>query len=110
MSTIVGLLVVLGAGFFFVAGVGVIRLPDAFCRMHAASKASSAGIGLVMLATAIHFGDVFTVLKCVLVIAFIFLSTPVAAHILARAAYLKKAERSSLTSVDEIASELRLEN
>jgi multicomponent Na+:H+ antiporter subunit G len=88
MSSIVtAVLLVLGSGFMLLAGVGVIRLPDLFMRMQAATKAATLGVGCMLLAVAVHFSDLAVTTRVVLVIAFVFLTAPVAAHVIARAAY-----------------------
>ena len=81
------LLIVIGSGFMLLAGVGVVRMPDLFMRMQAATKAATLGAGCMLLAVIVHFGDVAVATRAFLVIAFIFLTAPVAAHMIARAAY-----------------------
>ena len=79
---------VLGGAFMLLSAVGVVRMPDVYMRLQVASKASSLGAGLFMLAVAIHFAELDIVVRALLVVAFIFLTTPVSAHLLGRAAYL----------------------
>ena len=80
-------LIVTGSAFMLVAGLGVIRMPDLFMRMQAATKAATLGAGCMLLAVAVHFGDLMIVTRALLVIAFICLTAPVEAHTIARAAY-----------------------
>jgi multicomponent Na+:H+ antiporter subunit G len=80
-------LIVIGGGFMLLAGVGIVRMPDLFMRMQAATKAATLGSGCMLLAVALHFGELTVVTRVVLVTAFIFLTAPVAAHMIARAAY-----------------------
>lgn len=75
---------VLGAAFSLVASVGVLRLPDLLTRMHAASKAGAVGGGLVLLAVALMSFDAGVALRAVVSIVFLLLTTPLAAHLLAR--------------------------
>ena len=56
MSPIVALLLLLGALFMLLAGVGLVRLPDLYLRMSATSKAATLGASLVLLGAALHFG------------------------------------------------------
>jgi multicomponent Na+:H+ antiporter subunit G len=56
-------------------------------RMQAATKAATLGAGCMLLAVAIHFGELTVVARAMLVTAFVFLTAPVAAHMIARAAY-----------------------
>jgi multicomponent Na+:H+ antiporter subunit G len=88
MSDIItALLVVVGGAFMLLAGVGVVRMPDLFMRMQAATKAATLGAGCMLLAVAVHFGEPTVVTRALLVTAFVFLTAPVAAHMIARAAY-----------------------
>ena len=75
----------LGAAFTLVATIGVLRLPDLYTRMHAASKAGAVGGGLVLLAIALMCFDAGVALRAVVGMIFLLLTTPVAAHLLARA-------------------------
>lgn len=80
-------LLLAGASFACLAALGVARMQDLYVRMHAATKAGSAGAGLVLMAAAIHFGDVGTYLRAAAAILFLLMTAPVAAHMIARAAY-----------------------
>lgn len=80
-------LIVVGGAFMLLAGVGVVRMPDLFMRMQAATKAATLGVGCMLLAVAVHFGELTIVTRALLVTAFVFLTAPVAAHMIARAAY-----------------------
>ena len=81
----VALLILLGAIISLVASIGLLRLPDLFTRMHAVSKAGTAGSGLVLVAVAVQSADMATTIKCLAAIVFIFLTTPISAHLLAKA-------------------------
>lgn len=82
------LLFVLGSFLMFLAGVGLLRLPDVFLRMSAATKASTLGAGFILLAAALYFEDLGTTSRAIATIFFLFLTGPVAAHRIARAAYI----------------------
>lgn len=81
------IMVLLGGFFAFVAGLGVLRLPDVLIRMHATTKAGTLASGLIMLAVAIGFGDAPTVARAVAIMFFLLLTAPVAAHMIGRAAF-----------------------
>jgi multicomponent Na+:H+ antiporter subunit G len=81
-------LMLLGSGFMLLSAIGVIRMPDVYMRLQVASKASSLGAGCLMAAVAIHFAELGIVARAALVVTFIFLTTPVSAHLIGRAAYL----------------------
>jgi multicomponent Na+:H+ antiporter subunit G len=93
----------LGAFFVFVAGLGVWRFKDIYMRMHAATKAGSLGLGMLLLAVAVQDPSPTLVIKCLLIISFIFLTAPIAAHMISRAAYIHQSGLSDKTRFDELA-------
>jgi multicomponent Na+:H+ antiporter subunit G len=98
-------LLVLGGFFMLLAGVGVARMPDMFMRMQAATKAATLGVGCMLLAVAVHFNDLGVTTRALLVTAFVFLTAPVAAHVIARAAYSVGVPLWSGTFCDELREE-----
>lgn len=89
-----------------VAAIGVVRLPDIMMRMHATTKAGTVGLGLVFLAVALFFGHVDTSMRAAIAVAFIFLTAPVGAHVIGRAAYWLGTPLWKGTIVDELRSGL----
>ena len=87
VDLLVAALLLLGALFAFVAGVGLIRLPDLYTRMHAASKAGTLGSGVLLIALAVHDGTAGTASRALAGVVFFLLTAPISAHLLARAAY-----------------------
>ncbi len=88
MSELVSaLLLLIGATFMLLAAVGVARMPDLLTRMQTATKASTLGIGCLLLAVAVHFSQLSIITRALATIAFVFLTAPVAAHMIGRAAY-----------------------
>jgi multicomponent Na+:H+ antiporter subunit G len=77
----------LGAGFALVASIGLLRMPDLPTRLHATSKAGSLGTGLILFGVALFHHDLGVSARAVVTALFILLTGPVAAHIIARAAY-----------------------
>jgi len=94
----------LGTFLMVVTALGLLRLPDVFCRMHAAGKAGTLGVVLIILGTTVAFAgtpnDVSV--RGALAIVFQFLTTPAATHLLARAAYVCDYPLSERTAVDEL--------
>ena len=84
-ATIVAFLA-LGLGFSIVSAIGVLRLPDIYSRAHAASEVDALGAGLALGGVAVAAGPGSTALKAVLLLVFIFITNPTAAHAIARAA------------------------
>lgn len=81
------LLSVLGVAFLVLAAVGILRLPDLYCRASATTKAATLGVGCVLASSAIHFGDTAVTTRVLATIAFLLLTAPVAAHMISRSAY-----------------------
>ncbi len=76
-----------GVFFLFVGTLGLLRLPDVYCRLHATTKCDTLGAGLVLLSLALQ-SSFAAAIKLGLIIVFILITNPVAAHIIARAAYV----------------------
>lgn len=76
-----------GGAFFLVVGtVGLLRMPDVYTRLHAAAKCDTLGAGLVLAGQAVLFGPSNSSLKLIVLILFIWITSPTAAHVMARAA------------------------
>ncbi|MBE0593188.1 MAG: monovalent cation/H(+) antiporter subunit G [Gemmatimonadales bacterium] len=89
MSQWIGAILLLGGSVVCLfAAIGVLRLPDFFMRMHAATKAGVAGSGLVLLGVAVFDGSAATWTKAVLAVVFLLVTTPVAGHLIGRAGYV----------------------
>jgi len=102
---VAGGFLVCGACFSLLAALGLLRFPDIFTRLHAATKAGTVGAGFVLLAVALASFDVSVALRALGGIAFIVLTSPIAAHLLARAAYLSGDRPSNITVVNELENE-----
>jgi multicomponent Na+:H+ antiporter subunit G len=98
----VAVLLVIGGLFCLLGGVGILRMPDLFTRMQAATKAGTLGAGLVTVAAALAFEDLGAALRCGLVIVFLFLTAPVGAHLIARAAHRSGVSMWGQTRVDQL--------
>ncbi len=97
-------LVLGGVALVLLAAVGVVRFPDAFARMHAATKAATLGSALVVAAAVARDRGTGDTVELVLAILFLFVTSPAAGHMVARAAYRAGTELSPATSVDELAT------
>lgn len=95
-----------GSAICLIAAMGVLRLPDFFLRMHAATKAGVAGAGLVLIGVAFAEPSVGMWVKVTLAIAFLLLTTPIAGHLLARAGYVAGVPLWGGTYQDELRHEL----
>lgn len=74
-----------GAAFCLIGGLGLLRLPDVFARMHGAGIIDTMGVGMILLGLMFQAGLSIVTVKLVLIIAFILYTTPTATHALSRA-------------------------
>jgi len=77
-----------GGVFLLVGGIGILRLPDFYCRIHAAGLTDTLGAGLILIGLMVQAGWTLVAVKLLLIFAFLFLTSPTATHALARAALL----------------------
>ncbi|MGF1657349.1 MAG: monovalent cation/H(+) antiporter subunit G [Verrucomicrobiales bacterium] len=91
-----------GAFFILVAALGVWRFPDFYSRVHAASKAATLGLGLMLIALIIEQPSFFLAVKALAILIFIFLTAPVAAHLLTRVAHQHGEPTWDATIADEL--------
>lgn len=85
MDVLVGILALLGGALVLLAGVGVLRFGDLYARMHAATKAPTLGAMLIGIAGVIALDTGRP--KLALAVTVIFVTAPVASHMVGRAAY-----------------------
>lgn len=78
----------LGAIFILIAALGIYRMPDFFTRLSVTVKASTLGVGCILAAVAVHFSEFSITTKVLAVIFFLFITSPVAAFLIARSAYV----------------------
>jgi multicomponent K+:H+ antiporter subunit G len=98
---IVSALVLVGAGFALLGSVGLARLPDLFTRLHGPTKATTLGVGAMVVGSMVHFnahGDTLT-LRELAITLFLFITAPVSAHMIAKAALKERA--STRAAIDE---------
>lgn len=84
-DVLTGVLLLVASAFLLLAGLAVLRLPDLFMRLSASSKAVSLGAGVLFMAVAVYFGETGVVTRSIAGMAFFLLTSPVAAHVMARA-------------------------
>lgn len=106
---VVAVLMVGGALLSFLAAVGILRMPDLFTRMQAATKSGTMGVGLIIAAVAMDAAEIGHGASAILVIAFQLLTAPVAAHMIARAAYFTGVRLWEGTIQDELREQYDLQ-
>lgn len=80
-------LMVVGAGIIFIAGLGVVRFPRTLPRAHALGAAATSGIGCLLTGVMLVLADFGATAKLVLTVFLLFLTSPVGSHMLGRVAY-----------------------
>ncbi len=100
-DTLTGIMWMAGSAFALLAAVGVLRMPDMFTRMQASTKASTLGLGCLLIGAALQLGDLASVIRVASIGGFILLTTSVAAHVIARASYLAEVPLWEGTVLDE---------
>jgi multicomponent Na+:H+ antiporter subunit G len=95
-------LVVSGSAFALLAAVGVLRMPDVFLRMQVATKAATMGVACTALGAGTYFAEPATSARAGLIVFFLFLTAPVAAHAIARATYRSGARLWEGTVADDL--------
>jgi multicomponent K+:H+ antiporter subunit G len=88
VETLLSALLLLGGAFTLVGAIGLARLPDFFTRLHGPTKATTVGVGAIMLSSVIYFsarGEGIGIAE-ILITVFLLMTAPVSANILAKAA------------------------
>lgn len=101
IEILAGICVLAGGAFAFIAGLGILNLPDVLNRMHASTKAGTLGSALSLLGAALYFDSGNVTTKAIATILFLLLTAPIAAHMIGRATVQirrKKAARATAQS------------
>ena len=88
LDILLSVLVVAGGVFTFIGSLGLVRLQDFYTRLHGPTKATTLGVGCLLVASSVYFSATGEGLSLheVLVSLFLFITAPISAHLLARAA------------------------
>lgn len=94
IDAVVSLLLLAGASFVLVGSIGLARLPDFMTRLHGPTKATTLGIGAIVLASLIHVSAAqgSLSLRDLSISLFLFLTAPISAHVLSKAALKRGAD------------------
>ena len=84
---IAGLFLAGGAFFLLASAIGMLRLPDFYCRLHASGNSETLGVMQSFMGLVIYEGLTLTSLKMIMIFLLIFLGNPIGTHILSKAAY-----------------------
>ncbi len=91
-----------GSIFILLAAVGLIRMPDFYLRVSVTTKAVTLGVGLVLISAAVYFNDISVTSRVTAIILFLFLTAPVAAHVITRAAYFTGTRLWKKSVIDDL--------
>lgn len=109
MDILLSILIITGAVFTFIGSLGLVRLRDFYTRLHGPTKATTLGVGCILIASAVYFStqDDGISLHEILVTLFLFITAPVSAHLLAKAALHLRLESQDGTAGTEQRDEHR---
>lgn len=96
------ILILIGTVFMSLSGLGILRMPDLYTRMSATTKVATLGVGSVLLAVAVYFGELGVATRALATVAFVLLTAPVAAHMIGRASYFVGVPLWEKTTIDEL--------
>ena len=101
-DVLMGVLVISGSIFMLLAAIGVVKMPDVYMRMSAVTKASTLGAGILLIAAVLEVSTISAFVKAVMLVSFGFLTSPIAAHMVGRAAYARGEPLWDGTLVDQM--------
>jgi multicomponent Na+:H+ antiporter subunit G len=104
LTVIAGILIVLGALFTMLAGIGTLRFSDVYARMHPAAKGPTLGLLLVAIGAGLELRALGPILALALVVVLQFLAAPLGAHLLGRAIHISLPLQAD--EIDELSDDL----
>ncbi|AJS58161.1 monovalent cation/H(+) antiporter subunit G [Paenibacillus sp. IHBB 10380] len=104
IEIVVGILVITGTVMSLISSLGIIRLPDVYNRAHASTKSATLGILCILLGAFFYFFFTHGVssIRLLLGIIFVFLTAPVAGHIIIRSAHRSKVALADISVQDDL--------
>lgn len=93
------ILIIIGAFFYFLGGLGILRMPDVYNRLQAGTKATTLGTFSTVIGVGIAHPQFL--IKALIIVAFVALTNPVGSSVLARASYLAGVKPCECTKIDE---------
>ena len=91
-----------GALFVLLGAVGILRMPDTLLRLSATTKAATLGSGFMLIVAALYFNTISVNTRVIVIILFLFLTAPVGAHLIGRAAYRSGNKLWQKSSIDDL--------
>ena len=87
ISVLSGFFILLGVLALLIGALGLLRLPDVYCRIHAVGMIDTAGASFIILGLAIHEGVSLVTVKLLFIGIFLFFTSPIATHAVAQVAH-----------------------
>lgn len=103
IEIVLAILSTVGALSILFASIGILRMPDFYLRLSVTVKASTLGVGLLLICAAVMFPDVSVTTKAIAIIFFLIITAPIGAHMIGRAAYFTGTPLWKGTIIDELA-------
>ena len=102
MEYIISALVLLGSFLTLVASIGVVKLPDFFSRLHGPTKATTLGVGFILLASIFYYLAYLDTISLheALISIFLFITAPISAHLMSKAAIFEQGAKVSKKKKD----------
>jgi len=101
-ENIIVILLITGSVLILISAIGILRMPDTFLRMSATSKSSTLGFSLFILGAVFFFGDFGITFRMLATILIIFITAPIAANLIGKAAYKAGSKLWHKTKSDDL--------
>lgn len=101
IEIISAVVIIVGVLFVVIGAVGLLRLPDFYIRISAITKAATVGVACIMIGVALNYNEISIAIKAFAVVLFLLITSPIAAHIIGRAAYNSGVPLWKKTEVNE---------
>ena len=88
-DVVTAVLLITGGFFMLVGSIGLLRMPDLYMRMSATTKSVTLGVSFSLLGAAVHFNELGVGARVLATVAFVYLTAPIAAHMIGRAGYAR---------------------
>jgi len=92
----------LGVIFILIASVGIVRMPDFFLRLSVTVKATTLGVGFILLSMVIFFGELSVATKALAIVLFLLITSPVGAQLIGRVSYFTGMKLWKKSVLDEL--------
>lgn len=92
MDYLIAMFLLIGSFFTLVGSIGLVKLPDFFMRIHGPTKATTLGVGAMLVASMLYYFSYHDTVRLneLLIIIFLFMTAPVSAHLMSKAALHRK--------------------